>query len=444
MSKKRIAWVLSGWVLLQGAAAGFAGFGWLDSRPAERLPADFTCGALQLGDLQPDLAVGRILSEPALAGMPATVRLLLDGETFDIPAVAIGLRIEDEALMKLLRDNVPQSAWTRMMNSYSAPDSEDGKPIPLPLALDDAALKSVLKTIASEWDRVPVDAAARLDGDSFLIEPEVTGRNLEIDVMAAFLSEQMAAGTVLQDGVLTIDPGLFPPSWSKRNVPHATAAILETMVQVGTAEIPMAHGFGKDAAVAAETMGNHLLDPGSELDMLTWLEPANRDFSSEDSPSRAASAVHAAVLAVPGVSVLERHPAPYATDYAPPGQEAVIGGETGNLVIRNDLDTPLLLLTSENGETLRVSVFKEPSGVSATVFSDVFETTEPPTIFSMTRDLPPGETRVIAQGSAGLKVHVYRLDGTLKHLLHSDDYPPQNRILEMGMERSSGAVSSGK
>ncbi len=441
MRKTQVAWLLSGWVLIQTGAAGFAGFGWLSSRPAERLPTGYSCGSIALGDLQPDVAAERILAEPMQAGVPATIRLRLDDAEFTLAGEAIGLRIDEAALSEVLKDRLPGSRWNRMLGAFSSAGPAEALRIPLPLIVDEANLNTALEGIAAEWDRLPVDAQPHLSEDSLQVDSEIPGRRLDAAGLTGCLTERLAAAGIPEAGALVPELASLRARWMKDLAPEIPASVLTAMVRTGKAEVSMADGFENDAAIAAETMQPYLLEPGKTLDMLFWLAPALERFSSEDSPSRAATAVHSAILASSGITVIERHPAPFAANYAPPGQEAVVGGTMGNLLLRNDMDKPMLLMTEEKEGAIRVATFAESNAISATVFSDVVETSEPPIIYSMTRDLPPGETRVIAQGSAGMKVNVYRLDGEGKVLIHSDAYPAQNRILEMGMEKSgSGAV----
>ncbi len=152
-----------------------------------------------------------------------------------------------------------------------------------------------------------------------------------------------------------------------------------------------------------------------------------------DASSRVATAVFRTLLPIEGVTVSQRRASPYATNYAPPGQEAVMTEPADDLVLSNDSTRPILLMARAEGASLRVFAFSDIQGVAGLLCSDVTETTEPPLIQSPTRELAPGDVRVLAPGRAGIQVSVYRVDEQGKTLLHTDAYPPQNRVIEVGM-----------
>ncbi len=435
MDKTRGAWLLTLVVTVQAGLAGFAGFGLLSAQSADTLPSGIRFGDLPVGGMAADAARNAILADSRAAGVPERLDITLDKDTFSVAATDIGIGVDPDALDRMLAARQAGSSWDRLLAGFSIRPEADATPMGLPLAVDDGLLRDEAETIAARFLREPREAQPRMDGAALAVEPEVIGRFLDVPAFTAWLVSALGEGRLSQDGILSLDPSAEGAQVYATARPDVLSDAYIGMRLAGSGRVDMVEGFGEDARLLSERLDGLLLASGDTLDFNRRITPAVNAIGSIDSPSRAASAVFAAMLPVRGVTVVERQPAPYAANYAAPGQEALAGDGIGNLVLRNDSGRPLLLLAQATGGTLQVAVYAALTEAPATLFSDVTETTEPPLILSPTRELAPDEVRVVAQGRAGMEVNVYRVDGTGKTLLHTDRYPPQNRVLEVGMPK---------
>lgn len=435
MDKTRGAWLLTLVVTVQAGLAGFAGFGLLVSRPAGTLSPGARCGDLLVGGMTAEAARSAVMADPLSAGVPERLDITLDGDPFPVAAADIGIEIDTAALDQMLTARQADSSWDRLLAGFSVPADTDAEPVGVPLAVEAGLLRAEADTIAAAFDREAWDAQPRLDGSTLVVEPETIGRTLDMPAFAAWLTAALGKGRMPRDGALPLDPSADGASVYATELPAVLSDTFMGMRVAGSGQVDMVEGFGDDARLLSKQLDGLLLAPGDTLDFNRRITPAADSLGSIDSPSRAASAVFSAMLSVRGITVVERQPAPYAANYAAPGQEALAGDGIGNLVLRNDTGLPLLLLAQAADGTLRVAVCAALTEAPATLFSDVTETTEPPLILSPTRELAPDEVRVMAQGRAGMEVDVYRVDGSGRTLLHTDRYPPQNRVLEVGMPK---------
>ena len=440
MDKKRGAWLLTLAVTCQAGLAGFAGFGLLAARPAGTLPPDAFLGSMPLGGMTITAAQAAVLSDPAAAGVPGKVRVTLDGDVFPIGADAVGLSIDPDALQRMLTTRQTGSEWDRLLAGFSVAPQTDAAQAGVPLAIDSDLLAAETAAIDAAFRRESVQAHPRMEGSTLVVDPETVGRSLDVQAFTQWLTVALGQGRVASGGTLALDPSADGVAVYVTQTPDILSDTYAGMRQAGTAQVRMVEGFDQDARQTAERLDGLLLAPGDTLDFNRQISSVADSLGSIDSPSRAASAVFSAMLAVRGVTVVERHPAPYAANYAAPGQEAMAGDGIGNLVLRNDTGLPLLLMAEASQGMLQTAVFMVLTEAPATLFSDVTETTEPPLILSPTRELAPDEVRIVAQGRAGMDVDVYRVDGSGKTLLHTDHYPPQNRVLEVGMSQDPRVI----
>ena len=440
---------------VQAGVAGLVGFVVLGNQQSDTLPADVMMGELSLGGLSPDDAVMRVMSQAEKAGMPGFLRLALprtpqvqvtdengaispDALVYPISTEALSLTPSQSLLRNQLAAISNESVWQRMLSGFSNPAGRVPNVLPLPLAFEEAAVKDAVASVASVWDQSAEPATVTLQGEGLLVEPENWGRKMEEQRLFLWMTQRFSSGfdnggTMTDSRVITLDPASEDPLICRFEAPDPTMAIFDGMHKAGSADVLFAEAGEPDAAAAATLISGKLILSRETVSLTALLREGGFVPQTRDAPSRVATAVFRTLLPIEGVTVVQRRASPYATNYAPPGQEAVMVASQDDLVLSNDSAQPILLMARAEGASLRVFAFSNIQGVAGLLFSDVTETTEPPLIQSPTRELEPGDVRVLAPGRAGIQVSVYRVDGQGKTLVHTDVYPPQNRVIEVGM-----------
>ena len=456
MNKKWGAWILSAFVAVQAGAAGLAGFVVLENQVSGTLPESTRVGNMLVAGLTPDEAVLRVLADPEAAGLPGVLRISLpvvpeaqrlssEGaanteqyKSYPLNGATLSLRPSEAHLRERLAVLSADSVWTRMLADFSVSSSLEGAFVALPLHFQEQAVRDAAADIASVHGQQAVPATAQLQGETLLVESGQWGRELDATRLFAWFSDTLANGVLPEAGASTNRTGVLAPATDDPEIcrfiePHPTAAMFQDMRRAGSADVLMAEGGAGDASRAETMLSGRLVSSRESISLAAWFEESGFMPQTADAASRVATALFRTLLPIDGITVRQRRPSPFATNFAPPGQEAVLLDEGDDLVLVNDSEQPILLMASAEGESLRVFAFTRFSGAAGTLFSDVTGTTEPPLIQSPTRELSPGEVRVLAPGRAGIQVSVYRVDAQGKALLHADTYPPQNRVLEVGM-----------
>lgn len=431
MKQQLGAWLFTLLVALQAVVAGAAGYAVLDAQSAGVLPPGMRIGSMEVGSLAPERALALVSDHPEEAGVPGVVRIVLPDASYPLHAESLKLIPNRERLLPQLEGYASQTRWARMLAGFSSVSPQAGPSFSLPLTCDRDALVQAAEGIASVWNREAKPAVVSLQGESLVVEDSLQGRVLDTVGFVDWFLTELESGPKVDSNGLALRPSQALYALSE---PMPPADAYADMRRAGSADVLMMAGGAQDARQAASMLSGRLLMPGEGFSLRAWINEGGVDPKTGDALSRLATAVFRALLPVRNMTVKTRVPSPYATNYAPPGQEAVLLSGMDDLAMRNDGDMPVLLMAVAEGDSLRVLAFSRLDGASGTVFSDVTETTEPPLIQSLTRELPPGDVRVISPGRAGIQVSVYRVDAQGKTFLHADQYPPQNRILEVGMQ----------
>ncbi len=432
MKKQGFLWKLMLWLLVSASIAILSGYGWVEQDASGLLPEGMKAGSLDIGGQSPNDALKMILEDPKNAGVPASLGLLFTGEKEMLSADAISLAPDTDLLLEKLQNSVLPSGWDAMVQGFSRQKTIMETTFSVPLTANLPMLTQALAPFVRRVEREPVSASAYLDGNILQIVPEVVGRKVHIDLLTAVLQEALKKGFAGVDaGDISLDESAAV--WIEKRSPGITEETLSHFQLLGNARVKMADSFEKDADVLAKKLNGIYLRPGESIDLKAVFAGTSTSLQSADSSSRAASAFFIAAIALKDVQIEVRKSAPYTTNYTEPGQEAILDADH-SLVVRNAGAAPWLILSERDDRQIRLAIFSVSDEPASLVFSDVVETVEPPVIFSPVNDLEPNETRIISPGRAGLRVNVYRITGKERILLHTDEYPPQNRILEKGIE----------
>jgi len=436
MKPKGIAWALSVWMVATASLSGIAGYGWLENNSANLFSVGAKMGSLEIGGLSGDEAKKLVMNNLEKIGVPLSIDLIVDNEHFTIKTKDIDLHIDEAQLSETLQKMLQNNGWENMLLSFTDRNSKMETEYSVPIIINESKLTDELGKIAKIVNTKPMSATAVLSDNQLIITPDIPGREFDIEKVHddIHLQFQDNRADYHVNGTKVIDLSEIKPF---REVPAFMKEIdLKSFGMVGNAKIPMAKGFSSDADLLVNAIQPTILFEDEELHMKNLLENATPLLLSADSPSRAASAVYASLLSIPDIKILERHSANFTTNYANPGLEAIIGQDQ-DLIIMNSTKRLLYMVAEKKDEYLHVAVFSTFDSASSLLYSEIVKSEEPAVIYSPVRDLLPDETRVVAEGRAGMTVNVYRMTGSAKELLYEDMYSPQNRIMEIGMAKTS-------
>lgn len=431
MNRAISAVLLSIIVAAQAVVAGIAGFGVMNALPAGSLPQELVLAELELGGLGLEEAEALILENPQLSGLPDSVKINIDGEIYDLDAKSLNIQIDEASLRNRLAGFLNETSWERLQNNLTENAKKDIRKLYLPLIADPEALELAGSLVAAAHDVEPSDAQATMKDLELVVTPSANGRRLNQGSFVSWVTAALREGVQAPGNEVTLALDLEDQEVSELLPPEIHESDYAGLLLAGSSETPMVEGFYRDAEAAASSITNRWFIYGETLNSDEWIAEVQQRFMSKDTPTRVASALFSAFLAVPQTEVVERQPSPQVTSFAAPGQEALAGTQ-GDLVLRNATNRDLLVMADNIEETLILAVFSDRSGSAGVVFSDVVETTEPELVQIPSEELAEGDVRVIKAGRAGLTVNVYRIEGGNRTLLHTDVYLPRDRVLEVG------------
>ena len=172
---------------------------------------------------------------------------------------------------------------------------------------------------------------------------------------------------------------------------------------------------------------------GQEINLKSYLDFSQFSLDMEkDLLNRISTALYQSALPIDGMKVLNRKPSKHVVSYTESGLEAVIEGEGANLILKNETDRPLMLLTDfvdNNIIFYMVSTGEIKSGVLIVQKKDPVP---PPVITSVNKDLGPNKTKVLSEGVPGYTATVSRLIDDERVELYHDHYLPTSMIIQTG------------
>jgi len=135
---------------------------------------------------------------------------------------------------------------------------------------------------------------------------------------------------------------------------------------------------------------------------------------------------NAALLA--GMEIVERSHHRFAPDYVPPGRDAAVAYDDIDLKFRNSLPYPVSLKGAVDGDRLEIAFLGSKALTTKPQIVSEIDSVQSPRIFRLRGD---GGTYFIKNsGKPGCEVRTYRITGSERQLLSTDDYPVMNKIVE--------------
>lgn len=189
-------------------------------------------------------------------------------------------------------------------------------------------------------------------------------------------------------------------------------------------------GEANNMALAAGRLAGTAVMPGEVFSMNRTLGPytAARGFQMGGSfqgaqvietvgggVCKVASTLFNAVI-LSDLPVVERHPHGMLVPYVPPAQDATVSYGSKDFRFRNDTKTPVLIWGDMAGTTLCLALYGTELPPKVIWHQEIISQQEQPTQYCHSRELEPGQSKIISPGAQGIVVKAWltieRTDGS--------------------------------
>ena len=325
--------------------------------------------------------------------------------------------------------------------------------VPVPVTVDERALRAALVEMAQEVNRQARNAAVKVgDNDEVSVEPEQVGVTLDVEASTRALATKLTDPTLTEATVVVKEE---QPSVRAQDLSY-----LETVLGSYTTNFnPGQRNRTHNLALAAQVVDGTVIMPGEEFSLNRTVGPRLSERGYKEAPifrngevvqdlgggvCQVATTIYNAALFA-NLDVLERHNHGRVVPYVPTGRDASVYYGSADFRIRNSLGHAVLMLARVGGSTLAVKFIGSRaddtdvelvrSGVS-TISHEVKEIEDP--------TLEEGKRVVDKKGHNGaratLTMRVKQPDGTWKStVLHHDTYPAKTEVEKVGTKPKEGA-----
>lgn len=438
---------LSAIIIIQTVLAILIGGAYLNRSSAGKiLPGIFSAG-VPLGGLSPDEAE-EALRERFICKENDVLVLEGEGRQWKIPIQDIGAVYDyREAISKAYSIGHAGSIMRRISELLG--NRTESIIIPLPLKFEHEALKKELDRINREYAKNPENARLALGNNGIKL---VSGEDgLEMDI-----SETIRRILELQAGMdlrVMIASKNVSPQVTDKDVSGLTDVLGECTTQFDSDSRERVMNIVR----AADKLNGALVKPGEVFSFNNRLSPVNEQGGYFKAPAiidgqlveeygggvcQVATTLYGAVL-LSGLEIVERTPHSRPVKYVPPGMDATVAEDLIDFRFRNSSGHPVYIISS--GETgdgyVKVAIIGKKEDNTIYKIETEVKTTSPGMVMKSSSRLKPGQSVVVAEGSPGLEIAVYRVSvlegaGETRELISNDNYLPEPMIVEVGL--SSG------
>lgn len=348
--------------------------------------------------------------------IPESILLEVDGKTIVLAREAIGLDVDSDATAARIVEHAQETLADQAWNLLAGRRATVVEPV---LAADRDRIIAGLEQATSGWNSTPVDAALEMRDGLPTIVSDQPGRTFFVDAAADWVltwPEPDEEGRVVCE-----DPDML---FLVQQADVTRESLSQHDQVAGSMERAFPVGLKRMMTAMAGRINGWRISPGSEISLL------ERAGGIDDTSDRMASALHAMLLSVPAMSVVERNPSEFVTDYAEAGMEAIVSGENQDLRFVSTAEKDLFILSRVEENRLFLWLVAAEPLKTRHIVGRTLSIIPPEMIVSRTQDLPPGEIRVLEAGREGVEVSIE--DADTGEALHVNTYLPENRILEEG------------
>lgn len=318
--------------------------------------------------------------------------LTWQGETYTLTAEDIALHVDAEKTLAPLWQAGRADGMARRFIAMLALRSEPVMSEPV-LAYSMEPVDALLAQLESAINSNPVDATVTFTpglSEPFSFTDEEAGLTLET---APLRSAIEASILTLEADETAIEPKSTAPSVRRAELENAISLRARVRINLASDEAGV-----QNAMLAAQALNGLCVQPGETLSFndVVGARTAEDGYAVAEEPAygegisgvgggvcQASTALYQAAL-LAGLEVTQRSAAVYPVSYCEMGQEAAVSDQGLDLVIRNQTESPLFIVTrvydAEENAVLEVQIIGEELGARYTLETQALETesiTEP-------------------------------------------------------------------
>lgn len=370
------------------------------------------------------------------------LELLINNNVYFVKFKNIGVHLDNDGTYKKAIGINPVNFLVNMENGYFLHNKRQIAPV---IKFNKVLLIKELQKIAMNEETKPRNAGIIVEGSKLTKTGEVTGWRLDPEKAAASIADKLSIdfGNIVKVAISKDNSfNAVQPEYTlaaikdidgiiasfsteireedKSYIQHAIAALNKTVVWPA----------GKNEANGEQefSFNNRLQDSGY------FLTKTNNGYN------QVASTLYASLL-LSGIEVnsIEKVRNNTRTNYIDPGLEVIVGEKASDLVFKNTLGSPIVILADIKGNSVNIKLAgkKDPEIQVNELKVDIDQKFEPSVVYIESSNLQSGARRLVSPGKDGLKVSVYRITstkskGTEQFLLDRCIYKSVDAIVQIG------------
>lgn len=369
------------------------------------------------------------------------VKLYAEGYQREVPRERLGLRLDQDEAVRLIRAwRDPESPMRRFRENS---DIHGPAAVPVPAAFDFEAASRMLLRIKEELDR-PV-AEAYIDIAAKRVVPEKVGRRLNIYATAAKL-ERTARSEADEVKLVVV------PVEPKTRAADLRDIDFDEVLGFFETRYNRAHKHRHrtyNLKLAAQSLQGQILMPGEEFSFNDVVGERSEANGYRVAPiiaagqlvdgmgggtCQVAGTLHAAAFFA-GLEIIEREPHSRPSSYIRIGLDATVSYPNIDLKLRNPFTFPVVIGMSVEEGRVRAELLGPKRELTVTYLRTILETKEPPNRTIEDDSMPRGVKVTEQRGVPGFKIRRWRViqKGTQMWREGSVDYyPPTPHIVKVG------------
>lgn len=355
-------------IILLGGVAGF-------TSDQGRIEPGLRIAGIEVGGLTPREAEQYLTGLGLEQSLPNRI-FVYQGQRWEIPPSQLGLTLDvARSVQEAYRTTRPGGWWRRLKAQLWVRRYRPN--LPLLVKYEEPLVRQCLDRLKKQIDQAPIPARLKLlEGDQLLVEPERSGRALDVE---ATLREVWAQDRLPLPEAVPLQVGITEPAWKAADL-YPMKAILSRFTT------DLAHGYygavrrnrTHNVRLAARKFDGVILGPGEVFSFNQWVGPRLARYGYRLAPvftridganevrdevgggicQCATTVYNAALLA--NLQILERRPHSKIVHYAQPARDATVYFGVTDLRFRNTLPHPIALFARVRGFKFTVTLVGYP------------------------------------------------------------------------------------
>lgn len=415
---KRHFWVLV--LVLQSFAAITAGLTAVGQKNVDSVPGSVKAGELNIGGMTINDAAGAIKKYYDEIDPKQSLVIEIGQITYKLDYSDFDARVDVDKTIEAIKNRIPMNGFETLFF-----DSDEDIVIKPVFTYNSEKLKACLEEIFSSFEKAPADESYKVDGDVLVYNPPSTGKKVDYSILIRQLENYLFTADTL-----SIDPDnaafLVETPGESRYKEQFTKVVSKAQVEFDP-------GLKDKVPDSLSLLNGIVFEKGQEIDLGNLLDFSK--FSGEvekDLLNRIATGIFQSALKIDGINIISYLPSAHPVPYAEAGLEAVINGDDGNLVLKNETNGSLLLLADTSDNRMNFYFASNADIRSGILIVQKKDEVQPPVITSVNEKLGKNQTRVVSEGIPGFTAHVSRIIDDERQELFVNKYDPVSKVVETG------------